>query len=56
LWYRLAAMNINAAFGSGPLWWVLGNGGNVSLWQQRRENQTTGLRPEENKPTALSGA
>jgi len=35
---------------------VLGNGGNVSLWQQRRENQTTGLRPEENKLTALEGA
>ena len=35
--------------------WVLGNSGNVSLWQQRRENHTTGLRPEENKPTALSG-
>ena len=39
-----------------PLWWVLGNGGNVSLWQQRRENQTTGLCPGENKLTALSGA
>ena len=39
-----------------PLWRVLGNGGNVSLWQQRRENQTTGLRRGENKPTALSGA
>jgi len=36
--------------------WVLGGGVNLSLWQQRRENHTTGLRPEENKPTALSGA
>ena len=36
--------------------WVLGNGVNLSLWQQWRENHTTGLRPEENKPTALSGA
>ena len=26
--------------------WVLGSGGNLSLWQQRRENHTTGLRPE----------
>ena len=25
--------------------WVLSNGGNLSLWQQRRENHTTGLRP-----------
>ena len=33
--------------------WVLGSGGNLSLWQQRRENHTTGLRPEENKQTAL---
>ena len=36
--------------------WVLGNGVNLSLWQQWRENHTTGLRPEENKPTALTGA
>ena len=35
--------------------WVLSNGGNLSLWQQRSENHTTGLRPEENKPTALTG-
>ena len=35
--------------------WVLGNGVNLSLWQQWRENHTTGLRPEENKPTALTG-
>ena len=35
--------------------WVLGSGGNLSLWQQLRENHTTGLRPEENKPTALTG-
>ena len=35
--------------------WMLGNGVNLSLWQQWRENHTTGLRPEENKPTALSG-
>ena len=35
--------------------WVLSNGGNLSLWQQRRENHTTGLRPEENRPTALTG-
>gem|GEM_PF-1601319 len=35
--------------------WMLGSGIKVSLWQQRRENHTTGLRPEENKPTALSG-
>ena len=26
--------------------WVLGGGVNLSLWQQRRETQTTGLRPE----------
>ena len=25
--------------------WVLGSGVNLSLWQQRRENHTTGLRP-----------
>jgi len=36
--------------------WVLGGGVKLSLWQQRSENHTTGLRPEENKPTALSGA
>ena len=36
--------------------WVLGSGVNWGLWQQWRENYTTGLRPEENKPTALSGA
>ena len=35
--------------------WVLGNGVNLSLWQQWRENHITGLRPEENKPTALTG-
>ena len=35
--------------------WVLGSGGNLSLWQQLRENHITGLRPEENKPTALTG-
>ena len=35
--------------------WMLGSGVKVSLWQQRRENHTTGLRPEENKPTALTG-
>ena len=35
--------------------WVLSNGGNLSLWQQRSENHTTGLRPGENKPTALTG-
>ena len=33
--------------------WALGSDVNLSLWQQRRENHTTGLRPEENKPTAL---
>ena len=33
--------------------WVLGSGVKVSLWQQRRENHTTGLRPEENRQTAL---
>ena len=36
--------------------WVLGSGGNLSLWQQQRENHTTGLRPEENKPITLAGA
>ena len=36
--------------------WMLGSGVKVSLWQQRRENHTTGLRPEENRQTALSGA
>ena len=36
--------------------WVLGSGVKVSLWQQRRENHTTGLRPEENRQTALAGA
>ena len=35
--------------------WMLGSGVKVSLWQQRRENHTTGLRPEENKPTVLTG-
>ena len=35
--------------------WVLGGGVKLSLWQQRSENHTTGLRPEENKPTALTG-
>ena len=35
--------------------WVLGNGDNLSLWQPRIENHTAGLRPEENKPTALTG-
>ena len=57
-----------AAFGGPPLvagattfapiqgaLWVLGNGVNLSLWQQWRENHTTGLRPEENKLTALTG-
>ncbi len=43
-----------AAFGSGPPL-VVGNGVNLSLWQQWRENHTTGLRPEENKLTALTG-
>ena len=33
--------------------WVLGSDVNLSLWQQRRENHTTGLRPEENKQTSL---
>ena len=33
--------------------WVLGNGVKVSLWQQRRENRTTGLRPWKNRQTAL---
>ena len=33
--------------------WVLDSGVKVSLWQQRRENHTTGLRPEENRQTAL---
>ena len=33
--------------------WMLGSGVKVSLWQQRRENHTTGLRPEENRQTAL---
>ena len=33
--------------------WVLGGGVKLSLWQQRRENHTTGLRPEENRQTAL---
>ena len=33
--------------------WMLGSGVNLSLWQQRRENHTTGLRPEENKQTSL---
>ena len=35
--------------------WVLDSGVKVSLWQQRRENHTTGLRPEENRQTALTG-
>ena len=39
---------------SGALW-VLGDGISLSLWQQRRENHTTGLCPEENKQTALTG-
>ena len=32
--------------------WMLGSGGNLSLWQQRRENHTTGLRPgkQANRP------
>ncbi|GEM_PF-4260728 len=69
LWYRLTAMSIKCCLRQHPLWWlapppspakagalwVLGSGGNLSLWQQRRENHTTGLRPEENKPTALAG-
>ena len=33
--------------------WVLGGGVKLSLWQQRSENHTTGLRPEENKQTSL---
>ena len=33
--------------------WVLGGGVKLSLWQQRRENHTTGLRPEEDRQTAL---
>ena len=36
--------------------WVLGSGVNLSLWQQQRENHTTGLRSEENKPITLAGA
>ena len=30
--------------------WVLGSGVNLSLWQQRRENHTTGLAPVEMHP------
>ena len=30
--------------------WVLGSGINLSLWQQRRENHTTGLAPVEMHP------
>ena len=30
--------------------WMLGSGGNLSLWQQRRENHTTGLRPRKCTP------
>ena len=33
--------------------WMLDSDVNLSLWQQRRENHTTGLRPEENKQTSL---
>ena len=69
LWYRLTAMSINCCLSAAPplvagattflpiqgALWVLGSGGNLSLWQQRRENHTTGFRPEENKPTALAG-
>ena len=32
--------------------WVLGSGINLSLWQQRRENHTTGLRPWKCTPSA----
>ena len=30
--------------------WVLGSGINLNLWQQRRENHTTGLAPVEMHP------
>ena len=33
--------------------WTLGSGVNLYLWQQWRENHTTGLHPEENRQTAL---
>ena len=36
--------------------WVLGSGVNLSLWQQRRENHTTGLRPwKTNQPSCGRG-
>ena len=67
---RPAGASINAACGRAPLWWLapppspakavglwmLGNGVKLSLWQQRSENHTTGLRPwKTNQPPCGRG-